>query len=95
MPPVDNQASVWNLRPPAHRAALADATLLAITSRPQSPLARQASLVLAVRVPGSRQFGGSLFEQSALLLLDALILDLTAEDPDAYTIMRARHVNLE
>jgi 6-phospho-3-hexuloisomerase len=79
----------------AHRAALAGATLLAITSRPESQLARQASVVLAVQVPGSHQFGGSLFEQSALLLLDALILDLTAEDPDAYTVMRARHVNLE
>ena len=27
------------------------------------------------------QFGGSLFEQSALLLLDAVVLDVTAEDP--------------
>ena len=79
----------------AHRAVMAGATLLAITSRPESPLARQASAVLAVQVPGSHQFGGSLFEQSALLLLDALILDLTAEDPDAHTVMRARHVNLE
>jgi 6-phospho-3-hexuloisomerase len=44
---------------------------------------------------GSRQFGGTLFEQSALLVLDALALDLTAGDPDVYAVMQARHANLQ
>ncbi len=41
------------------------------------------------------QFGGSLFEQSALLLLDAVVLDLTTGNPRAYDEMQARHANLE
>ena len=28
-----------------------------------------------------RQFGGSLFEQASLILLDALIIDRTQDDP--------------
>jgi hypothetical protein len=44
---------------------------------------------------GTGQFGGTLFEQSALLLLDALILDLTARDPQAHSAMQARHANLQ
>ena len=43
----------------------------------------------------TRQFGGSLFEQSALLLLDAVILDVTARDPEAHAAMHARHTNLQ
>jgi 6-phospho-3-hexuloisomerase len=41
------------------------------------------------------QYGGSLFEQSTLLLLDAVILDLTAGDAQAYAVMQARHANLQ
>jgi hypothetical protein len=36
-----------------------------------------------------------LFEQCALILLDALILQLTADDADSYQRMAARHANLE
>jgi 6-phospho-3-hexuloisomerase len=43
----------------------------------------------------TRQFGGTLFEQSALLLLDGVIFDLTAGAPRAYAEMQARHANLE
>jgi 6-phospho-3-hexuloisomerase len=48
-----------------------------------------------VPTAGTRQFGGSLFEQSALILLDALVLGLTAQDPQAHPRMQARHANLE
>jgi 6-phospho-3-hexuloisomerase len=41
------------------------------------------------------QFGGTLFEQSALLLLDAVMLEVTAGDPRAHAAMRARHTNLQ
>ena len=69
--------------------------LLAVCSRPDSELARLATATLVVPVTTSTQFGGSLFEQCALILLDSLILQLTADDADSYRRMAARHANLE
>jgi 6-phospho-3-hexuloisomerase len=43
----------------------------------------------------SSQFGGSLFEQASLIVLDALIIDVTQDDPSAYEVMSQRHTNLE
>lgn len=60
-----------------------------------STLGGLADTVVPVPVKSSQQFGGSLFEQSALLLLDSLILDLTRDDPGAYQSMQHRHTNLE
>ncbi len=81
-----------------HLARLAvgfGARMLAVTTRADSTLAGLADAVIEVPTAGTGQFGGSLFEQSALLLLDAVILDLTAPDPQAYAVMQARHANLE
>jgi 6-phospho-3-hexuloisomerase len=81
-----------------HLARLAHgfgAQIIVFTTRPGSTLAGLAEAVVDVPAAGSRQFGGSLFEQGTLLLFDALILDLTAGDPEAYTVMQARHANLE
>jgi 6-phospho-3-hexuloisomerase len=81
-----------------HLARLAHglgARLLVVTTRADSSIAALAAAVIEVPAAGSRQFGGSLFEQSALLLLDALVLDLTAGDPQAHAAMQARHANLE
>ena len=71
------------------------ARVLAITTREDSSLAAIADVVVAVPVQGSRQFGKSLFEQASLILLDALIIDLTQDDPHAYKTMSRRHTNLE
>jgi 6-phospho-3-hexuloisomerase len=71
------------------------ARLLAVTTRADSTLAGIAEAVIEVPTHGTRQFGGSLFEQSALLLLDALFLGLTSGDPQAHEAMFARHANLE
>jgi 6-phospho-3-hexuloisomerase len=79
----------------ARRAADLGARVLAITTREDSTLAAIADVVVAVPAQGSRQFGGSLFEQASLVLLDALIIDLTQDDPHAYDVMRRRHTNLE
>ena len=79
----------------ARRAADAGATILAVTTREDSTLAGLADMIIAVPVKTSQQFGGSLFEQAALLLLDSLILDLTRDDPSAYQSMQHRHTNLE
>ncbi|UZG60174.1 6-phospho-3-hexuloisomerase [Rhodococcus opacus] len=79
----------------ARRAADIGAGVLAITTREDSALAAIANIVVAVPAHHSRQFGGSLFEQASLMLLDALILDLTHDDPAAYEVMNQRHTNLE
>jgi 6-phospho-3-hexuloisomerase len=81
-----------------HIARLAQgfgAHILAVTTRADSTLAGLAEAVIEVPTAGTRQFGGSLFEQSALLLLDALVLDLTAGDPEMHAAMQARHANLQ
>jgi hypothetical protein len=41
---------------------------------------RLAEAVIEVPTTGTRQFGGTRFEQGALLLLDSVVLDLTAAD---------------
>jgi 6-phospho-3-hexuloisomerase len=71
------------------------ARLLVVTARADSTLAGLADTVLEVPTAGTRQFGGSLFEQTALLLLDAFILDVTAGDPRTHAAMQARHTNLQ
>ena len=81
-----------------HIARLAQgfgAHTLAVTTRADSTIAGLAEAVIEVPTAGTRQFGGSLFEQSSLLLVDALVLDLTAADPQAHAAMQARHANLE
>jgi 6-phospho-3-hexuloisomerase len=79
----------------ARRARGFGARVLAVTGRADSALAGIAEAVVEVPAAVTRQFGGSLFEQSALLLIDALALELTAGDPEVHEAMRARHANLE
>ncbi|GAB3970030.1 hypothetical protein GCM10029978_042560 [Actinoallomurus acanthiterrae] len=43
----------------------------------------------------TRQFGGSLFEQGALTVLDAVVMALAAEQDNAYDLMHSRHTNLQ
>jgi 6-phospho-3-hexuloisomerase len=71
------------------------AQVLAVTSRVESTLASVAQTRILLPTSGTGQFGGTLFEQSALLVLDALVLDITAADPQAYALMQARHANLQ
>jgi 6-phospho-3-hexuloisomerase len=81
-----------------HLARLAvdcGAHMLAVTTRADSTLAQCAHAVIEVPTTGTGQFGGTLFEQSALLLLDAVILEITAGDPQTYAVMKARHTNLQ
>ena len=70
------------------------AEVVALTSKPHGTLAGLAAVVLAVPVQQTVQFGGSLFEQSCLLLLDALVLHLARQLPDADAHMHQRHTNL-
>jgi 6-phospho-3-hexuloisomerase len=48
-----------------------------------------------VPVEQMAQFGGSLFEQSSLVLLDAIVLELARGIPDAHQRMSRRHANLQ
>ena len=66
-----------------------------LTRTAKGPIADVAEVVLHVPATGSQQFGGSLFEQSCVILLDAAVLDIARRTPDAYAIMAHRHTNLE
>jgi 6-phospho-3-hexuloisomerase len=69
--------------------------VLAVTAQRTSPLGALADVVLEVPPTKTRQFGGSLFEQGALLVMDAVVLALAAEQHDAHRTMQARHTNMQ
>jgi 6-phospho-3-hexuloisomerase len=71
------------------------AEVVLLTHKPESTLARIADAVLVVPVETTRQFGGSLFEQVSLILLDSIVLELAGGAPDAYRRMHHRHANLQ
>ena len=71
------------------------ADLLAVTARADGELAALAGEVLLVPAGAGAQFGGSLFEQSALLVLDALALRLGGDHPAGHVLMQTRHANLQ
>jgi 6-phospho-3-hexuloisomerase len=66
-----------------------------VTAQRTSPLGALADVVLEVPPTKTRQFGGSLFEQGALLVMDAVVLALAAEQHDAHRTMQARHTNMQ
>jgi 6-phospho-3-hexuloisomerase len=71
------------------------AEIVLITGEPNSSLGKLADFVLQAPVASTRQFGGSLFEQASLILLDAIVLELSQTVPDAHTRMFRRHTNLQ
>jgi len=85
----------------AESAAKHGAGVAAITSVEESRLARAAELALLVPGAGeeqpatSAQFGGTLFEQSAVVALDAIALSLQRHLRRTDEQMRARHATLE
>ena len=66
-----------------------------ITSDPDSDLAQLADFALYLRTDHTRQFGGSLFEQSSLIALDSIIMHVAAQSADAKKTMAHRHTNLQ
>lgn len=87
----------------AERARAAGALVVAVTTQPKSPLGQLANQVLTISAASkhdqsssrSRQFAGSLFEQSALLLFDALFHVLSSSSQQDHDQLWARHTNLE
>ena len=71
------------------------AQIALITREPDSTLAELADCVLHAPIETTRQFGGSLFEQTSLILLDAIVLELMQAMPDAHKTMLTRHTNLQ
>ena len=71
------------------------AKVVTLTHKPQGTLAGIADVTLPVPVEETEQFGGSLFEQSCLILLDSVILALARNMPDAHKTMLYRHTNLQ
>lgn len=71
------------------------AVLVLLTHKPRSTLAGIADAVLPVPVRATAQFGGSLFEQASLVLLDGAVLALMRGHPDADAQMHRRHTNLQ
>jgi 6-phospho-3-hexuloisomerase len=71
------------------------AEVILLTHKPNSKLAGIADAVLVVPVEKTSQFGGSLFEQCSLILLDAIVLELARRLPDAHGRMHHRHANLQ
>jgi 6-phospho-3-hexuloisomerase len=71
------------------------AEIALITREPDSALAKLASSILHVPIEATRQFGGSRFEQTSLVLLDAIVLELMRAVPDPHRMMLTRHTNLQ
>jgi 6-phospho-3-hexuloisomerase len=79
------------------------AQILAITAQPDSKLAGFASHTICVQAGtkqeltavGSQQYAGSLFEQTVLLLFDALFHSLWQANPQSREELWKRHANLE
>lgn len=71
------------------------AQVVTLTHKPQGTLAGIADVVMPIPVEGTAQFGGSLFEQSCLLLLDSVVLGIARTMPDAHALMQHRHTNLQ
>jgi 6-phospho-3-hexuloisomerase len=72
-----------------------NAEVVLVTHNAESTLADLADAALVVPVDKTEQFGGSLFEQVSLILLDAVITELARGVPDAYRHMHYRHANLQ
>ena len=66
-----------------------------VTAAPGSSLVRMADICVAIPVGESEQFGGSAFEQAALLVLDSLALLLHHRLGRSWDEMRSRHATLE
>lgn len=79
----------------AARAHSLGLVVASVTHASSSPLRDASDLVVIIDSHSSNQLGGSLFEQSALLLLDGVILQLARQLPDAWEGLRLRHANLE
>ncbi len=71
------------------------ADVVTLTYKPAGSLAKIADVVMPVSIKSTRQFGGSLFEQACLIILDSVVLALADRLPGAHDTMLFRHTNLQ
>jgi 6-phospho-3-hexuloisomerase len=76
----------------ARRAGAASA---AVTMRPESPVGGTADFVMPLEARESQQFGGSLFEQAAMVFFDSVVIALMESCGVTVDQMAAQHSNLE
>ena len=87
----------------ARSAQKIGSTIATVTTNSDSPLGEIADIVVRVETASkqtnnrlrSKQFAGSLFEQSTLLLFDALFYLLAHHLDKSDEVLMARHTNLE
>ena len=71
------------------------AQVILVTRESKSTLAGLADAVMLAPIETTQQFGGSLFEQTSLVLLDSIVLKLASRLPDAHKQMLQQHTNLQ
>jgi 6-phospho-3-hexuloisomerase len=71
------------------------ARVLLVTYTPDSALGGLADVTLVAPVTESVQLMGNLFEQAALVLLDAVAMHVAEQDPAAKATMALRHTNMQ
>ncbi|RWF76016.1 MAG: SIS domain-containing protein [Mesorhizobium sp.] len=79
----------------ARIAKAESAKIVTLTHKPAGTLAGIADVTLHIPIEESKQFGGSLFEQSCLILLDSVVFGLAQQITDAHKLMLSRHTNLQ
>jgi 6-phospho-3-hexuloisomerase len=88
----------------SHVARQAGARVFAITATPDSPMARLADEKIVIPAPSkvavpeadqSSQYGGSLFEQALLVLMDAVSAEIGRRLGTPPQELNSRHANLE
>lgn len=70
------------------------AVVLLVTHGAGSPPAQAADVTLMSPVGESNQLMGNLFEQSALVLLNAVAIEIASHEPEARAGMAQRHTNM-
>ncbi len=69
------------------------ATVLLVTHQEHSELRSLADASVVIPTAQTRQFGGTLFEESALILLDSIVLDQMRRRPVLAETMAYHHTN--
>lgn len=79
----------------ARTAAGEGATVLLVTQESTSPLHDLADEAFVIDASSTVQFGNTLFEHVALVVLDAVVLELLSTLEDPLTRMKHNHANLQ
>ncbi|UZE93733.1 MAG: SIS domain-containing protein [Candidatus Pacearchaeota archaeon] len=71
-------------------------TIVLITAKPKSKVAKEADLIIELKTElnGKIEPLASLFEQSALIYLDSIILDMIKKKHKSFKELRKRHANI-